>query len=426
MKILIVGNGAREHAYVWKSAQNPNVTEVFVAPGNAGTALEPKVKNVDIPVTDIKRLTQFAWSNRIDLTIVGPEQPLELGIVDAFQEAGLKCFGPTKAAAQLETSKVYAKKLMREVNIPTGNFGIFTQYTKVQQYIGAFKPPIVVKPDGLTGGKGVVIAKTTEEALRVAYLYLFDRKYGDACNSIILEQFIEGPEVSFICFVDGHTVLPLSTSQDHKMRDENNMGPMTGGMGAYTPVSFMTPELERKIVWEIFFPVMNEMYNGGTPYKGLLYAGLKIASDGTPYVLEFNARGGDPEMEPLMMRMQSDFVDLCFATINGELADKTIEWDTRPAVGVVVASGGYPIDHESNKVISGLEEHNHLIDTKVFHSGTIKDEDNKIYTNGGRVLTVCALGDTVKQARTFAYNRINRIDFEKMYYRKDIALSAGD
>lgn len=427
MKVLIVGSGAREHAFAWKVVQNPNIKEVFVAPGNAGTALENKVRNIShIPATDVKALTQFAWFKRVDLTIIGPEQPLEAGIVDLFEEAGLKCFGPTKGAAQLETSKDYAKRIMIELGIPTADCGVFTQYNRVEEFIDAFEPPIVLKPSGLTGGKGVVVVDTKKEALAIAHSYLVDRKYGNACNSIIVEKFIEGPEVSFICFVDGETVIPLATSQDHKARDVGNKGPMTGGMGAYSPVSIVSPALEETIVRTIFLPIIQEMTIRGRPYKGFLYAGLKIAPDGMPYVLEFNARMGDPEVVSLMMRMQSDLVELCLATINGQLANKTIEWDVRPAVGVVLTSGGYPNEYEINKVISGLEEHNHLVDTKVFHSGTMKGDDGRIYTNGGRVLTVCALRNSVYGAREMAYQRINRIEFENMYYREDIALGAGD
>lgn len=418
MKVLIIGNGGREHALAWKVAESNNVSDVFVAPGNAGTATENKVSNVDIGVTDIDKLVAFAKQEAIELTIVGPEAPLVIGVVDAFEKAGLAIFGPTQAAAQLEGSKAFTKDFLARHNIPTAAYGNFTEIAPAVAYIKQQGAPIVVKADGLAAGKGVILAETEAEAIAAVEDMLQGNAFGDAGSRVVIEEFLVGEEASFICMVDGETVLPMATSQDHKARDNGDKGPNTGGMGAYSPAPVVTPEIHDRIMNEVIMPTVKGMNAEGNRYRGFLYAGVMVAPDGTPKVLEYNCRFGDPETQPIMMRLQSDLAEMCLAAIAGKLDQVEAKWDPRASLGVVLAAGGYPADYNKGDEISGLETQlpSHQ---KVFQAGTSL-KDGKIVTNGGRVLCAVSLGDSVAEAQAGAYEVIKNLDWNKVYYRTDI------
>jgi phosphoribosylamine--glycine ligase len=418
MKILVVGSGGREHALAWKCAQSPRVDEVIVAPGNAGTAREARVRNADVSSDDIEALAKLAGDEGVELTIIGPEAPLVAGIVDRFAELGLPCFGPTAAAAQLEGSKAFTKDFLARHNIPTADYRNFDELGPALAYIRQQGAPIVIKADGLAAGKGVIVAHTLEEAEQAATDMLEGGAFGDAGARIVVEEFLDGEEASFIVVTDGMNVLPMATSQDHKARDEGDTGPNTGGMGAYSPAPVVTPEIEKRIMDEVIRPTLDGMQADGNPYLGFLYAGLMIMADGTPKVIEYNCRFGDPETQPIMARLKSDLVDICLSAVEGNLADRDAVWDTRAALGVVMAAGGYPASYEKGKVISGLE--NADSDTqKVFHAGTATTDD-KVTTSGGRVLCVVGLGDTVAAAAQDAYAAVDKIDWEDVYFRRDI------
>jgi len=421
MNILVIGGGGREHALAWKAAQSEDVKTVFVAPGNAGTANEDKVKNVDINAEDIEALKSFAMQNEIALTIVGPEAPLVNGVVDSFQAAGLKIFGPTRGASQLEGSKAFTKDFLARNNIPTAAYGNFTVEAEAIAYIKEQGAPIVIKADGLAAGKGVILAQTEDEAIDAVKDMLSGNSFGDAGARVVIEEFLTGEEASFICMIDGKNILPMATSQDHKARNEGDTGPNTGGMGAYSPAPLVTDEIHQTVIDEVIRPTVNGMAKEGHPFTGFLYAGLMI-ENGKPKVLEYNVRFGDPETQPIMMRMQSDLVELCLAAVDGKLDEKTTRWDSQFALGVVLAAGGYPDKYNKGDIISGLEgldTHN----TKVFHAGTAI-KDGQIVTNGGRVLCACGMGNTVAEAQTVAYEIVDKIQWDKVYYRKDIGFKA--
>jgi phosphoribosylamine--glycine ligase len=417
MKILIVGGGGREHALAWKCAQSPRVHAVFVAPGNAGTALEPKVRNVEIAADDIAALLEFAAREDIGLTIVGPEGPLVAGIVDRFADVGRACFGPSRAAARLEGSKAYTKEFLKRHGIPTASYAVFDQQNFDPAYIRAQRLPVVVKADGLAAGKGVVICETHESAIAAATAML-GGSFGSAGHRIVIEEFLGGEEVSFIVIASDQTVLPLATSQDHKRRDDGDQGPNTGGMGAYSPAPLVTPALHARIMREVIEPTLRGLREDGNPYWGFLYAGLMIAADGTPNVLEFNCRFGDPETQPILMRLQSDLVDLCEAALAGTLNRLDARWDSRAALGVVMAAGGYPDAYRKGDPISGLESAARLAG-KVFHAGTLA-QGAQIVTAGGRVLCAVGLGDTVAAAQAQAYELVHAIHWNLVQYRRDI------
>src|SRR6202790_2098839 len=421
MKILIVGGGGREHALAWKCAQSSRVDHVFVAPGNAGTALESKVRNVDITADDIDALLAFATREDIALTIVGPEGPLVAGIVDRFAAAGRACFGPSRAAARLEGSKAFTKDFLERHRIPTASYAAFTKDTSDPSYIRAQRLPLVVKADGLAAGKGVVICETHEAAIETATAML-GGCFGSAGQTIVIEEFLTGEEVSFIVIASDQSVLPLATSQDHKRRDDGDRGPNTGGMGAYSPSPLVTPALHARIMREVIEPTLRGLRADGNPYQGFLYAGLMIAADGTPNVLEFNCRFGDPETQPILMRLQSDFVDLCEATLEGSLERAEVRWDPRAALGVVMAAGGYPDAYRQGDPISGLDVAAGR-PGKVFHAGT-RAKGTQIVTAGGRVLCAVGLGDSVAAARGQAYALVNAIHWNLVQYRRDIGYRA--
>ena len=422
MKILVIGGGGREHALAWSLAQSPQADQVFVAPGNAGTAGEFGVENVDIAATDIDDLLEFAGSLGIDLTVVGPEAPLADGIVDRFVAAGLRCFGPTAAAARLEGSKTYSKEFMERHGIPTAAYQSFTEVDKALDYLQRRITPIVIKADGLAAGKGVVIAQNPDEAESAVRQMLQQGAFGAAGEKIVIEDFLEGEEASFIAMVDGHNLLPLATSQDHKARDDGDIGPNTGGMGAYSPAPVITEAVTKRIMADIMRPTVEGMLKEGNPYTGFLYAGLVIAPDGTAKVLEFNCRLGDPETQPLLFRLKSDLVALIDATLDQRLGNIQAEWDPRVALGVVMTAGGYPGKYHQGDVIEGIPENlpEHL---KVFHAGTTRDGDT-IVTSGGRVLCTVALGSTVTEAQREAYGLAGEIRWDGLYYRKDIGYRA--
>jgi phosphoribosylamine--glycine ligase len=417
MKILVVGGGGREHALAWKCAQSPRVTQVFVAPGNAGTALEPKVRNIDIAADDGDALLAFAQREAIGLTIVGPEGPLVAGIVDRFAAAGLACFGPSRAAARLEGSKAFAKDFLKRHGIPTASYAIFDAATFDPAYIRAQRLPVVVKADGLAAGKGVLICETHDAAIAAATGMLAG-SFGSAGRSVVVEEFLRGEEVSFIVMARGDAVLPLATSQDHKRRDDGDRGPNTGGMGAYSPAPIVTPALHARIMREVIEPTLRGLRADGNPYLGFLYAGLMIAADGTPNVLEYNCRFGDPETQPILMRLKSDLVDLCTAALDGALGRTEARWDSRAALGVVMAAGGYPDAYRKGDPISGLDAAARL-PGKVFHAGTCAAGE-QIVTAGGRVLCAVGLGGTVAAARDEAYQLVNEIHWNLVQYRRDI------
>lgn len=422
MKILIIGGGGREHALAWKAAQSRYVEKVFVAPGNAGTALEKNIENINILPGDIRALLDFAVQEGIELTIIGPEAPLVDGITDSFKKAGLLCFGPTKYAAQLEGSKAFTKDFLSRHNIPTGFYMTFNEVGSAMAYIRDKGFPIVIKADGLAAGKGVIIARNEDEAFISLQDMLSGKAFGEAGHRVVIEEFLKGEEASFIVMVDGKNILPLATSQDHKPRDNGDKGPNTGGMGAYSPAPVVTQEVHKRIMDEIIEPTVRGMAGDGHPYTGFLYAGLMISSDGSPRVLEYNCRFGDPEAQPILLRLKSDLVELCLAALDQRLGEITAEWDERAALGVVMAAGGYPATYRKGDAISGLHDHEEE-GIKVFHAGT-RLKDGNIVTNGGRVLCVTAMGSSVSQAQKRAYEMVKTINWDGAYYRMDIGYRA--
>ena len=422
MKVLIIGGGGREHALAWKVAQAEQVEKVFVAPGNAGTAREAKLENVAIDVLDQPALLAFAKDNSVDLTIIGPEAPLVEGLVDNFQANGLKCFGPSKAAAQLEGSKAFTKDFLARHNIPTAAYGNFTDMDEALAYVREQGAPIVIKADGLAAGKGVIVAMTLQEAEDAVRDMLDGNKFGDAGHRVVVEEFLEGEEASFIVMVDGKNVLPMATSQDHKRVGDGDTGPNTGGMGAYSPAPVVTDAVYQRIMDEVITPTVEGMASEGMPYTGFLYAGLMISPEGAPKVIEYNCRFGDPETQPIMMRLQSDLAGLCLAALDGKLDQTDIQWDPRPTLGVVMAAGGYPDSYDKGDVIDGLDQADS--DTvKVFHAGTA-EKDGQVVTSGGRVLCVTGVGDTVSEAQANAYAGVKQITWRGAYHRTDIGYRA--
>lgn len=421
MKILLIGSGGREHALAWKVAQSVRVTRVFVAPGNAGTAEERKCVNVPIRADDVAGLLAFAKQEGIALTIVGPEAPLVLGVVDQFTAAGLRCFGPTQAGAQLEGSKAFAKEFLARHGIPTAAYGVFTDLAQAETYVRAHAAPMVVKADGLAAGKGVIIAQTQEEAITAARDMLAGNAFGEAGHRVVIEEFLQGEEASFIVMADGAHALALATSQDHKRVGDGDRGPNTGGMGAYSPAPVVTPTVHARVMREVILPTIAGMASDRIPYTGFLYAGLMISPDGRAKVLEFNCRFGDPETQPVLMRLQSDLVDLVEAALEGRLDRTEARWDPRVAVGVVMAAGGYPGDYRKGDVVAGLPAE--TPDCKVFHAGTMC-RDGAIVTSGGRVLCVTALGADARAAQARAYETVRAIHWDGAYYRRDIAYRA--
>ena len=422
MQVLIIGSGGREHAMAWKAAQSKKVSKVFVAPGNAGTALEPKLDNIDIAADDVQQLLKFAVDRRVELTIVGPEAPLVNGIVDRFQDADLRCFGPSFAAARLEGSKAFCKDFLARHRIPTASYQTFTELTPALDYIRQQGAPIVVKADGLAAGKGVVVAQNLAEAEAAVSDMLADNVFGAAGNRVVIEEFLSGEEASFIVMCDGEHILPLASSQDHKARDNGDRGPNTGGMGAYSPAPVVTAQAHDRILHDIIEPTVHSMAADGCAYTGFLYAGVMITPSGEPKILEFNCRFGDPETQPILLRMRSDLVELCEAALDRRLDQVKINWDPRVALGVVLAAGGYPEKYDKGAIIQGMNVPERD-DLKVFHAGTARC-NSQIVTNGGRVLCVTALGDSVQQAQQRAYERVREIHWDGVYYRTDIGYRA--
>ena len=422
MNVLIIGGGGREHALAWQASKNRGVHKIFVAPGNAGTALEKKTENVPLDVMDIDGLLTFAKDNNVDLTIVGPEAPLVAGIVDLFQAANMDIFGPTKGAAQLEGSKAFAKDFLQRHGIPTASYATFTEVAPALAYINEQGAPIVIKADGLAAGKGVILADTTEQACAAVEDMLAGNAFGEAGNRVVIEEFLVGEEASFIVMADGKNVLPLASSQDHKARDEGDLGPNTGGMGAYSPAPVVDATLHQRIMDEVIMPTVNGMAADGYVYTGFLYAGIMVDSDGTPKVLEFNCRFGDPETQPIMMRLKNSIVELCVAGTMGVLDQTIAHWDSRPAVGVVLAAKGYPDAYPKGDVISLPEELGQT--SKIFHAGTSLNDEGMVTTNGGRVLCAVALGDTVGEAQHKAYELADQITWEGKFCRRDIGYRA--
>ncbi|EHR41628.1 phosphoribosylamine--glycine ligase [Alishewanella jeotgali] len=422
MKVMVIGGGGREHALAWKAAQSPLVTQVFVAPGNAGTALESNLQNVAIAADDVDALLAFAQQEQIGLTIVGPEAPLAKGVVDQFRAAGLAIFGPTRAAAQLESSKAFAKDFLARHRIPTAAYQNFTEIEAAKDYVRRLGTPIVIKADGLAAGKGVIIAQTEAEAFAAIDDMLSGNKFGDAGSRVVIEEFLTGEEASFIVMVDGQHALAFASSQDHKARDNADKGPNTGGMGAYSPAPVVTAEVHDWVMQQVIYPTVRGMAAEGNVFTGFLYAGLMIAPDGSAKVLEFNCRFGDPETQPIMLRLQSDLVALCQAAVDGKLDQMQLEFSPQAAVGVVLAAGGYPDTYAKGKVIGGLEQAAQL-PGKVFHAGT-ELKDGQVLTNGGRVLCATALGETVTAAQQAAYTLAGAISWEQLYYRTDIGYRA--
>jgi phosphoribosylamine--glycine ligase len=427
MKVLIIGSGGREHALAWKVAQAARIEKVFVAPGNAGTARENKVENIAIDPLDFDALMNFAESNGVGLTIVGPEAPLVNGIVDAFNARGLRCFGPTKGAAQLEGSKAFTKDFLARHKIPTGAYQNFTEIEPALAYIHKNGAPIVIKADGLAAGKGVIVAMTIEEAEAAVRDMLSGNAFGNAGSRVVIEEFLDGEEASFIVMVDGEHVLPMATSQDHKRVGDGDTGPNTGGMGAYSPAPVVTDAVFKRAMDEVIYPTVRGMAAEGNPYTGFLYAGLMVMADGAPKVIEYNCRFGDPETQPIMMRLQSDLAALCDAALDKKLDQTAAKWDSRAALGVVMAAGGYPGDIRKGDVISGLPD-NEQGAVKVFHAGTTLkdagDDGANVVTSGGRVLCVTALGDTVAAAQRLAYAQVDTIHWEGGFCRRDIGYRA--
>ncbi|QPB43519.1 phosphoribosylamine--glycine ligase [Rodentibacter haemolyticus] len=423
MNILIIGNGGREHALAWKAAQSPLATKVFVAPGNAGTALEAKVENVTISATDIPALVKFAQDNQVGLTIVGPEAPLVIGVVDAFRAAGLKIFGPTQAAAQLEGSKAFTKDFLARHKIPTAEYQNFTEIEPAIAYLREKGAPIVVKADGLAAGKGVIVAMTLQEAEDAVRDMLSGNAFGDAGSRVVIEEFLDGEEASFIVMVDGENVEPMATSQDHKRVGENDTGLNTGGMGAYSPAPVVTPDIHQRIMQEVIYPTVKGMATEGNVYTGFLYAGLMIMPNGQPKVIEFNCRFGDPETQPIMMRLQSDLVELCLAACEGKLDSQKSQWCEQAALGIVLAAEGYPADYRKGDEIIGIPAESAVKNQKVFLAG-VEQKDGKLLTNGGRVLCATALGNSVFEAQQQALSLAEQIQWAGRFYRRDIGYRA--
>ena len=422
MKVLIIGSGGREHALAWKAKQSANVEKVYVAPGNAGTALEAGLENIDLAVDDSAGLIAFAQSKNMGLTIVGPEVPLVAGLVDDFQAVGLACFGPSKQAAQLEGSKAFCKDFMARHKIPTAAYQAFTEIPPALAYIREKGAPIVVKADGLAAGKGVIVAQTEAEAITAVEDMLAGNAFGEAGSRVVIEEFLAGEEASFIVIADGVNALAMATSQDHKARDNGDLGPNTGGMGAYSPAPVVTPEIHQWVMEYVINPTLVGMAEDGHPYTGFLYAGLMIDADGSAKVLEYNCRFGDPETQPIMMRLQSDLVELCLAALNQTLDQQQTQWDERSALGVVLASGGYPADYRKGDVITGLFK-GETTEAKVFHAGTTQ-QGAEVVTAGGRVLCACALGDDIQQAQQKAYELTRCLNWDGAFYRTDIGNKA--
>jgi phosphoribosylamine--glycine ligase len=422
MNILIIGSGGREHALAWKAAQSPLADTVYVAPGNAGTALEPSVENVEIDISDFQALIAFALNNEIGLTIVGPEAPLVNGVVDAFIAAGLKIFGPSRGASQLEGSKAFTKDFLARHEIPTAAYGNFTDIDEALGYLDEVGAPIVVKADGLAAGKGVIVAMTLDEARDAVRDMLSGNAFGEAGHRVVIEEYLDGEEASFIVMADGKNALPMATSQDHKRVGDGDTGLNTGGMGAYSPAPVVTHDIYQRIMDEVINPTISGMAREGHPYTGFLYAGLMIMADGTPKVIEYNCRFGDPETQPIMLRMRSDLVVHCLTALDGKLDEETTEWDERCALGVVMAAGGYPGDYRTGDPISGLPDEP-TGETKVFHAGT-RMEDGNVVTAGGRVLCVTALGSNVSEAQQKAYAMVDTISWDDAFCRRDIGYRA--
>lgn len=422
MNVLIIGSGGREHALAWKAAQGKGIETVYVAPGNAGSALENNVENVSIAGDDFAGLVAFAKENNVGLTIVGPEQPLVDGVVDYFQAEGLKCFGPSKGAAQLEGSKAFTKDFLARFDIPTGDYENFTEVEPALAYLREKGAPIVVKADGLAAGKGVIVAETLEQAEEAVKDMLSGNAFGDAGCRVVIEEFLTGEEASFIVMVDGKNVVPMATSQDHKRVGDGDTGPNTGGMGAYSPAPVVTADIHKRIMEEVIYPTVEGMAKEGNAYTGFLYAGLMIDADGTPKVIEYNCRFGDPETQPIMMRLQSDLPELCLQALGDGLAGVETQWDERAAVGIVMAAGGYPASYEKGDVITGIPAEDD--DQKVFQAGTSLNEKGQVLTNGGRVLCATALGNSVTEAQKLAYEQVAQIQWKDAFYRKDIAYRA--
>ena len=427
MKILIIGSGGREHALAWKAVKSDLVDELYVAPGNAGTAAEPCIKNVDIAAEDIPSLLQFANDNDIDLTIVGPEAPLVNGIVDEFTASGRACFGPRANAAQLEGSKAFTKAFLSRHRIPTAAYRSFEDMDDAFAYIREIGAPLVIKADGLAAGKGVIVAQTEQQAIEAVTDMLDGNRFGEAGHRVVIEAFLTGEEASFICIVDGETVLPLASSQDHKARDDGDQGPNTGGMGAYSPAPVVDEVMHQRIMQQVMLPTVKGLKQEGIHYTGFLYAGLMIDHIGVPNVIEFNCRFGDPEAQPIMMRLKSDLVELCLAAVRGDLENRKINWDDKAALGVVLAANGYPESYRKGMVITGLQpaadSKPGVEDTKIFHAGTDIDGD-RVVTSGGRVLCVTALGDGVRDAQQNAYKAVEEISFDGAFFRTDIGYRA--
>jgi len=419
--VLVVGSGGREHALAWKFAQSERVETVFVAPGNAGSALEQGVKNIEIGSTDVEGLVNFAEREGIGITVIGPEGPLDMGIVDRFREAGLYCLGPTKTASKLEGSKGFAKEFMHRFNIPTGRYQIFSDLADAKEYVRIQGAPIVIKADGLAAGKGVVVALSEDQAMLALEQIMSEGRVGEAGQTVVIEEFLEGEEASFICICDGKTAIPFASSQDHKARDEGDLGPNTGGMGAYSPAPVVTSEIHQAVMTNIIKPTIDGMAAEGAPFVGFLYAGLMIDSLGQARVVEYNCRFGDPEAQAIMMRLDSDFLEVCERAISGKLEGYALSFDQKTSLGVVLAAKGYPDQYEKGLPISGLSSQ--VTDTKVFHAGT-EVKDKKVVTNGGRVLCVASLGEDIMEARTKAYERIGLLDWDGMFFRKDIGHKA--
>ncbi len=425
MRVLVIGGGGREHAMAWSLARSEGVAEVLVAPGNAGTAREPRVRNVQVGAGDIPALVQLAREQAVAFTVVGPEAPLVAGVVDAFEEAGLPCLGPSAAAAELEGSKAFAKAFMARNGIPSAAYRSFDDLEAASAYIREQHPPLVIKADGLASGKGVEVAASKDEALLAAERMLSGQAFGEAGQRVVVEECLQGEELSFIALVDGEDVVPLASSQDHKPRDDGDQGPNTGGMGAYSPAPLMDERLLQRVMDEIIRPTVHGLAAEGRPYRGFLYAGLMVDSAGNPKVLEYNGRLGDPEAQPLLMRLRSDFAELCQAALQRRLGSvPPLAWEPRTAVGVVMAAAGYPGAVERGAVIDGLEAPEGG-DTKVFHGGTALDDEGRVVTNGGRVLCCCALGDGLAEARQAAYRRVAGIHWEGAFYRRDIGARAA-
>ncbi len=420
MKVLVIGGGGREHALVWKIAQSPLVTKVYCAPGNPGTAA--LAENLPIAVDQLDKLLAFAYEEKIDLTVVGPEQPLSLGIVDLFESHGLKVFGPSQKAAFIEGSKAFSKDLMQKYNVPTAAYGVFTDQAEAEAFINRTGAPIVVKADGLAAGKGVIIAQTCEEAVAAVHDMLSGNAFGSAGSRVVIEEFLTGEEASFLVITDGRNIIPLASAQDHKAIFDGDQGPNTGGMGAYSPAPVVTPAIHEKAMQQVIIPTVEGMVAEGRPYRGVLYAGLMV-KDGEVKTLEFNARFGDPECQPLLMRMKSDIVPVLMAVAEGDLSKEKIEWHDKAAVCVVMASEGYPGDYRKGDEISGLDQAAALDELYVFHAGTAQ-KNGACVTNGGRVLGVTALGSTVKEAIDTAYKGVGRISWSGVQYRSDIGKKA--